>query len=92
MRKRWIPRTKEWVEVDEIYKDPNSGLNGPVYCPDGGYYDMALDKRFESKEEKRTYMRKSGLKMEGNDKPIDKRGVYYFYPGQTLKPKHYKTR
>jgi hypothetical protein len=38
-----------------------------------------LNKTFSNKQEKRQYMREKGLKMEGNDKPVDKRGVVYFY-------------
>jgi len=75
----WDTEIKEWIEVDGLAKDPNAGLNGPVYCPEGGYFDMALDRKFNSKSEKRQYMREKGLKMDGNDRPIDKRGVYYFY-------------
>jgi len=91
-RYRWITKEKKWVEIDEIAPDPNHGLNGPVYCPEGGYFDMVLDKKFSSKGEKRQYMREKGLKMEGCDKPVDKRGVYYFIPGQKTCPKYYKNR
>ena len=95
MRKRWIPEEKRWVEVDEIYKDPNHGLNGPVWCPENGYYDMALNKRFETKREKRAYMREKGLMMEGGSKPqTEGKGVtkYFSYPGQKTKSKGYKYR
>ena len=69
----------KWVSLDDIPKDPNAGLNGPVWCPEGGYYDMALNKTFRDKQDKRQYMREKGLKMEGNERPVDKRGVVYFY-------------
>jgi hypothetical protein len=78
-RWRWNTEKKEWVEIDEIRIDPNAGLNGPVYCPENGYFDMVLNKKFESKEEKRMYMREKGLKMENKYHPKDKRGVIYFY-------------
>ena len=76
---RWDTENKIWIELDDIPKDPNAGLNGPVYCPKGGYYDMVLNKTFRDKSEKRQYMREKGLKMEGNNRPVDKRGVVYFY-------------
>ena len=81
-RYRWIPEEKKWVERGG-YKDPNAGLNGPVWCPDGGYFDMALDRRFESKKEKRAYMREKGLLMQGGGKktkPVtdDKKARYFF--------------
>ena len=63
-RYRWIPEEKKWIEIDEIRKDPNAGLNGPVWCPEQGYYDMVLNKHFETKREKRKYMREHGLMME----------------------------
>lgn len=83
-RYKWIPPDERvegnaWVEINGIPKDHNAGLNGPVYCPENGYYDIVLGRRFETKSEKRQYMREKGLKMEGNDKPVDKRGVKYFY-------------
>ena len=96
-RYRWIPEEKKWVEIDEIRPDPNAGLNGPVWCPSEGYYDKALNRRFESKEEKRRYMRKNGLKMESADRPHlwdgKKEGsTYYSYPGQKTKSRGYKYR
>lgn len=91
-RYRWIPEDKKWIEIDEMRTDPNAGLNGPVYCPEGGYYDMALNKRFNDKDEKRQYMKENRLRMDGNDKPVDKRGVYYFIPGSGSNPRYYKNR
>lgn len=76
---RYDLETHSWVEVDDIRKDPNAGLNGPVWCPENGYFDPVLNKRFESKDEKRQYMREKGLKMENKYHPVDKRGVRYFY-------------
>ena len=78
-RYRWDIKNKKWIDIDEIRPDPNAGCNGPVYCPEGGYYDMVLNKTFTSKDEKRRYMREKGLRMDGNDRPVDKRGVVYFY-------------
>lgn len=78
---------KEWVKIDDSFTDPNKGLNGPVYCPEGGYYDRALQKRFESKEEKRSYMREHKLQGEGsskNYKGVQAQGAgktYYSIPG-----------
>ena len=67
-RWRWIPPDERvngvaWVEVDGIMKDPNAGLNGPVWCPDSGYYDPVLNRKFSCKEEKRSYMRENKLQM-----------------------------
>ncbi len=89
---RYDLENHKWIKLDEIPRDPNHGLNGPVYCPEGGYFDMALNKKFESKEEKRQYMREKGLMMEDKYKPVDKRGTYYFIPGVKSCPKYYKNR
>ena len=84
-RYRWILKEKKWIEIDEIKPDPNAGLNGPVYCPEGGYFDRALQKFFHTKEEKRAYMREKGLKMDGSSKEykgVQARGIghtSYFY-------------
>jgi len=94
-RYRWIPEEKKWVEIDGIRKDPNSGLNGPVYCPENGYFDPVLNKRFETKNEKREYMKIHGLMMEGGSKKqTEGKGVtkYFSYPGQIKKSSGYKYR
>ena len=93
-RYRWIPEEKKWVEVDEMRKDPNAGLNGAVWCPENGYYDMVLNKRFETKNEKRAYMREKGLMMQGGDRPQAKKegSTYYSYPGQKTKSRGYRFR
>lgn len=75
----WDTEIKKWVEIDGFNNDPNAKLNGPIWCPEGGYYDMFLNKRFNSKSEKRQWMRGNGIMMDGNHKPVDKRGVGYFY-------------
>lgn len=72
----------ELLASETSYKDPNSGLNGPVYCPEQGYYDMVLDRRFETKNQKREYMRANGLKMQSGSRPtIKPLSKYYFIPG-----------
>ena len=76
---RYDLETHSWISLDDIPKDPNAGLNGPVYCPENGYFDIALNKRFETKDDKRQYMRENKLRMDGNDKPVNKRGVLYFH-------------
>lgn len=93
-RYRWIPESKEWIEIDEMYRDPNAGLNGPVWCPENGYYDPVLCKRFETKREKRQYLRVNGLKMQGGDKPTAKKecSTYYSFPGQKTMSRGYKYR
>lgn len=93
-RFRWIPEEKKWVEIDEIYKDPNAGCNGPVWCPEQGYFDPVLNKRFETKNEKRTYMKENGLMMQGGGRPVAKKesSTYYSYPGQKTKSRGYKYR
>jgi len=69
---RYDLETHKWVEVDNIRKDPNSGLNGPVWCPEQGYFDPVLNKRFETKREKRDYMRAHGLKMQSGSRKTEK--------------------
>lgn len=80
---RYIAKEGKWELIDDGFKDPNSGLNGPIWCPEGGYFDKALNRKFESKKEKRGFMREHGLKMEGGDKRhLDEKGkgkVKYFY-------------
>uniref|UniRef100_A0A6M3KKF6 Uncharacterized protein n=1 Tax=viral metagenome TaxID=1070528 RepID=A0A6M3KKF6_9ZZZZ len=86
-RFRYDLETHSWKEIDEIRPDINAGLNGPIYCPEGGYFDRALQHRFESKEEKRSFMREHKLQMEGsskNYKGVQAQGVgktYYSIPG-----------
>ena len=64
----WNEKTRKLELIDpDGFRDPNKGLNGPVYCPDGGYFDKALNRRFETKAEKRAYMREHGLKSAGSD-------------------------
>ncbi len=94
-RLRWIPEEKKWIEIDEIRPDPNKGLNGPVWCPEQGYFDPVLNRRFETKREKRAYMRENGLMMEGGSKSqTEGKGVtkYFSYPGQKTKARGYKFR
>ena len=64
----WNEKTYQLELIDPYgYKDPNAGLNGPVYCPDGGYFDKALNRRFESKAEKRGFLRANKMQMAGSD-------------------------
>ncbi len=83
-----------WVEIDESYKDPNAGLNGPVWCPEQGYFDPVLNRRFETKREKRNYMREHGLRMQGGDRPEAKKelSTYYSIPGTGRNGRYYKHR
>lgn len=63
----WNEQTQKLELVNEFgFRDPNKGLNGPIWCPEGGYFDKALNKWFNDKTEKRTYMREKGLKMDGS--------------------------
>ena len=82
-RWRYDLETHKWIEMDTPLSDPNAGLNGPVYCPEGGYYDMVLNKTFETKEQKRKYMREKGLMMESGKGPKKLAGrgrnTLYFY-------------
>jgi len=90
----WNEKTHQLELIGDGFKDPNAGLNGQVWCPEQGYYDMVLCKRFETKREKRAYMREKGLMMEGGDKPQAKKecSTYYSYPGQKTKSRGYKFR
>ena len=80
----WNEKTLKLELIDpDGYKDPNAGLNGPVWCPEQGYYDPVLNKHFESKRQKRDYMRENGLMMEGGKqvKKLEGRGrntLYFF--------------
>lgn len=82
-------------------KDPNAGLNGPVWFPKGGtkYFDRALQKEFHSLDEKKAYMRQHGLIMQGSNKEGDvncpEAGMgkrYTFVPGVSRNPRYYKYR
>ena len=75
-------KNHKWVDVDEPYRDPNAGLNGPIDCPEQGYFDPVLNQRFETKNQKRNYMRANGLKMQSGSRPTEKPlSKYYFIPG-----------
>ena len=66
----WNEKTHKLELIDTVwYKDPNAGLNGPVWCPEQGYFDPVLNKYFNTKGEKREYMRANGLKMHGSNSP-----------------------
>lgn len=78
--------------MDEPYKDPNAGLNGPIDCPEQGYFDPVLNRRFETKNQKREYMRAHGLKMQSGSRPTEKPlSKYYFIPGVS-NSRYYKHR
>ena len=88
---RYIAQGGKWVLVDKDgFPNHNYGLNGPVYCPDGGYYDPVLNRRFESKQEKRDYMRANKLQMHSGGKKQTEGNpgkTYYFFPGLSRKDK-----
>lgn len=85
-------RKVELIASETFYQDPNAGLNGPVWCPEQGYYDIALNKRFETKNQKREYMRANGLKMQSGSRPAEKPlSKHYFIPG-IKNSRYYKHR
>lgn len=97
----WNEKTHTLEPIEGIPKDPNAGLNGPVWFPKGGtkYFDKALQKEFNSLDEKKAYMRQHGLIQKGDDKQGDtncpEAGIgkrMYFYPGCKKNPKYYKYR
>lgn len=91
----WNEKTHKLELVDGDYKDPNAGLNGPVWCPETGYFDPVLNKYFESKREKRAYMRSHGLMMDsGSKRQTEGKGVtkFFSYPGQKTMSRGYKYR
>lgn len=51
---------------DSASKDPNYGLNGPVWFPKGGYkyFDKALQREFHSLSEKKAFMREHKIAMQ----------------------------
>lgn len=66
-------RTGELVKVsDKPKRNPNYGRNGPVYFPEGGYYDRALRKYFGTKTQKLEYMRAHGLYQRDDGVPEKK--------------------
>jgi hypothetical protein len=91
----WNEKTHKLEFIEDGFKDPNAGLNGPVYCPENGYFDIVLNKRFETKREKRAYMREHGLMMEGGSKKQTAGNfgkTYYSIPGLSRNNRYYKTR
>ena len=92
----WNEKTHKLELIGNGFKDPNAGLNGPVYCPEQGYFDVALNKYFNTKREKRAYMKEKGLMMEGGEKKIKQEGqgikTFYSYAGQKTKSRGYKYR
>jgi hypothetical protein len=97
----WNEKTQKLDEIDGIPKDPNAGLNGPVWFPKGGtkYFDKALQREFHSLDEKKAFMRKHKLVQRGDDRQGDlncpEAGLgkrMYFMPGVSRKSKYYKYR
>ncbi len=93
----WNEETRKFEFIDDGFTDPNAKLNGSVWCPEQGYYDKILNRRFETKREKRAYMRANGLMMESGDKPHlwdgkKKGSTYYSFPGQKTMSRGYKYR
>ena len=41
----------------------------PIWCPDGGYFDRALQRPFKNAKEKREYMKKQDIVMDGSETP-----------------------
>jgi hypothetical protein len=61
-------KQKKVIKVSDDTSTPrDAGLGGPVWCPEGGYFDKALQVHFKDKEEKRSYMREHGLAMAGSE-------------------------
>ena len=97
----WDKSSKEFVKVSEQVDDPNAGLNGPVWFPKNGcgYFDKALNRRFESLTEKKKWMRENGLCQAAENKNTDRNSPeaglgkrFYFIPGVDRKPRYYKHR
>ena len=86
--------TRQWIKVsDSCPTNPE-----PIWCPDGGYFDKALNRKFNSKTEKRKYMKEKGLRMDGSEtkKVRGPEGgigrTYYSFEGKTKNEKTYKHR
>ncbi len=85
----WDEQEGKWVKKGDAVRDPNQGLNGPVWFPKGGtkYFDKALNREFSSLSEKKNYLREHKLCMAGDSKEhkgVQAKGVgstYYSYPG-----------
>jgi hypothetical protein len=97
----WDEKVHKLVELEGTPKDPNRGLNGPVWFPKGGhkYFDKALQREFSSLDEKKAYMREHKLIQQASDREGDtncpEAGLgkrMYFIPGVARKSKYYKYR
>ena len=64
----WSDTEQKFIKTDGKARDPNAGLNGPIWFPKGGtkYFDKSLQRVFHSKSEKKNYMLEKGLKMDGS--------------------------
>ena len=100
-RFRWDTENKSWIEIDGMGKDPNAGLNGPVWFPKGGtkYFDKALNREFNSLSEKKQWMRENKIIQQGMDREGDtncpEAGLgkrMYFIPGVKRNIRYYKYR
>lgn len=96
----WNEKTHTLEPLEGIPRDPNAGLNGPVWFPKGGtkYFDKALQREFSSLSEKKAYMREHKLIQQSSDRTGDtncpEAGIgkrMYFIPGVT-RSKYYKYR
>ncbi len=91
----WDEKQSTAVKVSDEATDPNAGVNGPVYCPDTGYFDIALNKFFSSKTEKKKYMREHGLQMHSGSKKQTEGNAgktYYFIPGMKRTNRYHNYR
>lgn len=95
----WNEKTHTLELTDGTPRDPNAGLNGPVWFPKGGtkYFDKALQREFHSLDEKKAYMREHGLIQQApnnaGDTNCPEAGVgkrMYFIPGVSRKTGYYK--
>ena len=91
----WNEKKHKLEYIGDGFTDPNRGLNGPVGCPDGGYFDPVLNRHFNNASEKRNYMREKKLIMHSGSKKQTEGNMgktYYFIPGVSRKNRYYKNR
>jgi len=62
----WDSGLKEWVKISDYVKLTSHGLNGPLYCPDGGYFDKSLRRYFPDKKTKAAFMKEHKIIHEGS--------------------------
>ena len=70
---KWDKELNEWVKTSDHVKLTSHGLNGPVYCPEGGYFDKSLRRFFPDAKTKANFMRENKIIHEGSNEDDSRR-------------------